>query len=902
MESFDDLYIGDGDSYYYLTSDIIVSERVTAPGYINIGSGQTLYLCLHGHDVISNVDNYDVFRLSGTGKLVLCDCEGMDVNTWGKIIHASGANGRGIVMGGNQNNDNDPVFEMYDGNITGNTTNSDDINGAGVYADYGAAFTMYGGAITQNTTQQTGRGGGVCLYADATFTMNGGIIKGNTAYRGGGIYNDSVNTAVTGVTINGGTITGNTADYGGGLYVGRNNYSSKVQDLIITAGSISGNTAYYHGGGVYLYYAQATMSDGTISNNETTYNTSYTPDTKGGGVHIESSLFNMNGGSITGNVAEAGAGVYMDQRSYGMTAQANATVANNSKDNVYLESGKYIVVTGPLTGTIGVYTQDTPATNAPVRYLKPDKGYTLTTDDLNCTSSDRGFTVKNIDWKGYGIFGNVQYQVTVNTEGSGTASASSTLAEAGTAITLTATPAEGYNFKEWRVASGGVTITDNKFTMPAENVSVKAVFVPNQYTITFDTAGGSEIAPITQDYGSAVMPPADPTKEGYTFAGWDKAIPEIMPAENITITANWTINQYNITFVSDGAEHKKLTQDYGTVVTPPADPQKSDWTFIGWEPEVPATMPAKNMTITAQWAPNASQMELYSVYSVTHYQEQAEGTYAEVMEDTQFPLQAKVGDKVSATAKNYTGYTYNAAKSTASATLMKAEAGDDGQPVYTKLELYYDLNTYTITFDTAGGSAIAPITQDYGSAVTAPADPTKDGYTFAGWDKAIPETMSAEDVVITALWKAVEAPTVPTPTPTSVPSVTKLRIIQHPVDQVVAPGERAEFCVVAVGDGLTYQWYIDRNDGRSWVKLQGATGATHVISEAELAYDGFQYLCEVRDCHGNMVHSNVAVLYVAAQPDLPATGDSTNLPLLSAMLLLSLAGCLLLASRKRMAN
>ena len=75
--------------------------------------------------------------------------------------------------------------------------------------------------------------------------------------------------------------------------------------------------------------------------------------------------------------------------------------------------------------------------------------------------------------------------------------------------------------------------------MPAENMTVTAQWEINQYTITFDTNGGSEIAPITQDYGTVITAPEAPTREGYTFIGWDKAIPETMPAENITLKAKW---------------------------------------------------------------------------------------------------------------------------------------------------------------------------------------------------------------------------------------------------------------------------------------------------------------------------------------------------------------------------
>ncbi len=73
-------------------------------------------------------------------------------------------------------------------------------------------------------------------------------------------------------------------------------------------------------------------------------------------------------------------------------------------------------------------------------------------------------------------------------------------------------------------------------------MTIKAKWTVNQYTLIFDTNGGSTIAPITQDYGTAITAPADPTKTGYTFAGWTPAIPTTMPAENLTVTAQWRYN------------------------------------------------------------------------------------------------------------------------------------------------------------------------------------------------------------------------------------------------------------------------------------------------------------------------------------------------------------------------
>ena len=185
------------------------------------------------------------------------------------------------------------------------------------------------------------------------------------------------------------------------------------------------------------------------------------------------------------------------------------------------------------------------------------------------------------------------------------------------------------------------------------------------YTITFDSAGGSNIGHITQNYGTAITAPADPTKTGYTFTGWDPELPATMPAKVMTVTAQWSINQYTITFdTAGGSAIDPITQDYGTTINAPAAPTKTGYTFTGWDKTIPATMPAGDMTITAQWS----------------------------------------------------------------------------------------INQYTISFDSAGGSAIAPITQDYGTTINAPAAPTKTGYTFIGWEPELPPTMPAENVTVTAQW------------------------------------------------------------------------------------------------------------------------------------------------------
>ena len=319
-----------------------------------------------------------------------------------------------------------------------------------------------------------------------------------------------------------------------------------------------------------------------------------------------------------------------------------------------------------------------------------------------------------------------QYTITFDTNG-GSEIAPITQ-DYGTEITAPDNPTrKGYTFKGW----------DKEIpeTMPAENMTVKAQWEINQYTITFDTNGGSEIAPITQDYGTEITAPDNPTRKGYTFKGWDKEIPETMPAENITVKAQWEINQYTITFDTNGGnEIAPITQDYGTEITAPDNPTRKGYTFKGWDKEIPETMPAENITVKAQWEINQ--------YTIT-FDTNGGSEIAPITQD--------YGTKITApdnpTRKGYTFKGWN------------KEIPETMPAENITVKVQWEINQYTITFDTNGGSDIAPITQDYGTEITAPDNPTRKGYTFKGWDKEIPETMPAENITITARWKDTEKPT-----------------------------------------------------------------------------------------------------------------------------------------------
>ena len=384
------------------------------------------------------------------------------------------------------------------------------------------------------------------------------------------------------------------------------------------------------------------------------------------------------------------------------------------------EINQYTVTVKPENGKADItITQDygTPIT-APTLTRK---GYTFKGWDKEIpeTMPAENITVK-AQW------GINQYTITFDTNG-GSEIAPITQ-DYGTEITAPDNPTrKGYTFKSW----------DKEIpeTMPAENITVKAQWEINQYTITFDTNGGSEIAPITQDYGTEITAPDNPTRKGYTFKSWDKEIPETMPADNITVKAQWEINQYTITFdTNGGSEIAPITQDYGTAITAPADPTRKGYTFKGWDKEIPETMPAENITVKAQWEINQ--------YTIT-FDTNGGSEIAPITQD--------YGTEITAPADpTRKGYTFKG---------WDKEIPETMPAENITVKAQWGINQYTITFDTNGGSEIAPITQDYGTAITAPDNPTRKGYTFKGWDKEIPETMPAENITITARWKDTEKPT-----------------------------------------------------------------------------------------------------------------------------------------------
>lgn len=357
---------------------------------------------------------------------------------------------------------------------------------------------------------------------------------------------------------------------------------------------------------------------------------------EGGGVIIGSGALTMNGGNIVGCIANEGGGLFLSDGSF--TMNAGSIVGCSTPDRLTTGEAFHggIYAFGPMANrdTTGVITltggliknNGRYAINAAYHTTIYANGgevyggvYLNQSSKITCLAEDNGITAfkgktviggtssvypSHVDWGlfygGLDIYGNTTGVIVTYKDGD--SEYAKQVLPSGTLATRPDAPAAtpGYTFGGWNKADG--TAWDYASDKVTDNITLYAKWTANTYTITFDTVGGSEIAPITQDYGTAITVPADPTREGYTFIGWEGEFPETMPAHNMTVTAQWEINRYTITFdTAGGSEIAPITQDYETAITAPADPTREGYTFMGWDREIPTTMPAENITLKAKW-------------------------------------------------------------------------------------------------------------------------------------------------------------------------------------------------------------------------------------------------------------------------------------------------------------
>ena len=615
-----------------LTADITITAglKITRDVTVDLNSHVLRY------DETANPDS--IFRV-GAGTLTLSDSRPQAEHE-DKTLPAGGliTGGRGYQYDGGSGSYH--IYTYY---------------GGGVYVEAGASFELAGGTIyacgVQSGAYQAFGGG---IYADGgSVTMTGGAIRNCVVSTDYGASGGAIYAKAGSVTMSGGVISGCSAMSGGGI-------SASEGTVRITGGRIENCKASERGGGLSVRdhtNGPVSVLDAVISGCEAK---------NGGGVALMgfAELELGENARITGCTATNGAAVYMDIGStYTVNHPGCFLYANGGRveGTVYVGTNKI--------GTKNNYVDSVKATNA-IDHTdrKPTTVFTgdvycegdirggifhgsVTVLDSNGNMAD---TSKYNYWKFCSNLSGGSFYKPVRTEchvSGGTfydeltreknAKLSGKPVNTGTVINdktnipnpdgkpVTVTYAygalggtyatqivqtgekaiepdvpsrQGYQFTDWY-------LDDTKYDFAAPvtgDMTLTAKWTANSYTITFDTNGGSAVAPITQDYGTAINAPADPTREGYTFIGWDKAIPATMPAENITVTAQWRINRYTVTFDTDGGSAVDAqTVAYGEKAKTPADPTKTGYTFAGWELGGNAydfaAAVTGNMTLTAKW-------------------------------------------------------------------------------------------------------------------------------------------------------------------------------------------------------------------------------------------------------------------------------------------------------------
>ena len=396
-------------------------------------------------------------------------------------------------------------------------------------------------------------------------------------------------------------------------------------------------------------------------------------------------------------------------------------------------------------------------------------GVTISGDSF--TMPDENVTVKAIFEQDNTPPQPTAYTVTVQTEGDGTASASTTSATAGTTINLTATPNSGYRFKEWQVISGSVTINGNSFTMPDENVTVKAVFEqdstppqPTTYTVEVQTEGsGTASASVTSATAGTTINLTATASNGYHFKEWQVISGSVtingnsftMPDANVTVKAIFEQDStppqpttYTVTVRTEGdgtASASATSATAGTEIKLTATPNSGyrfkEWQVISGGVTISGdsfTMPDENVTVKAIFEQDSTPPQP-TTYTVT-----INGGGAGVSGNGSYTQ----GTTVNIYAGTRSGYTFTG-WSTEDVTIQNADSANasftmPGKDVAVTATWTYNgggssggghtTTYYTLTFETNGGSAIAKVTGTYGKTIDLSSYvPTRDGYDFSGW-------------------------------------------------------------------------------------------------------------------------------------------------------------------------
>ncbi|WP_239301296.1 InlB B-repeat-containing protein [Paenibacillus sp. ACRRY] len=309
----------------------------------------------------------------------------------------------------------------------------------------------------------------------------------------------------------------------------------------------------------------------------------------------------------------------------------------------------------------------------------------------------------------------------------------------------------GHTFAGWFTDSGFSQAFDFDNTTVTSNLTLYAKWSINSYTVNFNSSGGTAVDDQSVPYSELAAAPDDPTKDGHTFAGWftDSGLSQAFDFDNtpvtgdITLYAKWTINSYTVNFDSNGGTAvDDQSIQYGELATTPDAPAKAGHTFLGWftDSSLSQAFDFDNTTVNGD-------MTLYAKWSINSYTVNFDSNGGTAVDDQSVPYNELAMAPADPTNVGHTfaGWFTDSGLSLA--------FDFDNTPVTGDLTLYakWLINSYTVNFNSNGGTAVDDQSIQYNELAVAPVDPTKVGHTFAGWftDSSLSQAFNFDNTPVT---------------------------------------------------------------------------------------------------------------------------------------------------------
>ncbi|MDR5658819.1 leucine-rich repeat protein [Serpentinicella sp. ANB-PHB4] len=294
---------------------------------------------------------------------------------------------------------------------------------------------------------------------------------------------------------------------------------------------------------------------------------------------------------------------------------------------------------------------------------------------------------------------------------------------------VTASPNLGFHFVEWSDGLRWATRTDTNIS---KSINLIANFAINRYTVWFNDYNGRRLKTEEVTYGSSARPPSNPTREGYTFTGWSENFSYI--TRNLTVTAEYEINRYTVIFKDyDGTVLKTDVVTHGSDAISPTHPIREGYTFKGWDKTLNNI--TQDLTITAQYEINQ--------YTVTFDSNGGSAVDAIIAD---FNTTIKAPNNPIKEGYNFRGW-YKDSDFMTPWNFISDQVPAEDITLYAK----WQIKEYTVTFKDFDGTALKTDVVTHGSNAKSPSNPTREGYTFTGWDKKLNNI--TQDVTITAQYE-----------------------------------------------------------------------------------------------------------------------------------------------------